>query len=156
MVAWQDDINTLDADVGRIDAELEHAALNLSDALIDVLDNNVAVTEESNPTILPTDYNKSFSTNDTQTVFYEPSPKTPSGGSHDSEAISVSSSKLVVIPEDHVFSDGVILQANSGAATTDLVNFVGGQLVANVFVPAIPPGSKDGNGSPIASNSVAA
>ena len=142
VVAWQDDINTLDAGIDRIDAELEHAALNLSDALIDVLDNNVTVTEETNPTVMATDYNKSFSTNDTQTVFYEPSPKTPSGGSHDSEAISVSSDKLIVIPEDHVFSDGVILQANNGAATTDLVNFVGGQLVANVFVPAIPSGSK--------------
>ncbi len=142
VVAWQDDIDTLGADVDRIDAELEHAALNLSDSLIDVLDNNVTVTEESNPTIVATEYNKSFSTNDTQTVFYETSPNSPSGGSHDSEAISVSSIKLVVIPEDHVFSDGVILQANDGSTTIDLVNFVGGQLVANVFVPAVPSGSK--------------
>ena len=142
VVAWQDDINTLDADVNRIDAELEHAALNLSDPLIDVLDNSVTVTEESTPTINPTEYNKSFSTNDTQTVFYEVSPKTPSGGSHDSDTISASSAKLVVIPEDHTFVDGVILQADNGTTTTDLVNFVGGQLVANVFVPAIPSGSK--------------
>lgn len=142
VVAWQDDINTLDADVDRIDAELEHAALNLSDSLIDVLDNNVTVTEESNPTIVATEYNKSFSTNDTQTVFYEASPNAPSGGSHDSEAVSVSSSKLVVIPEDHAYSDGVILQANDGSTTTDLVSFAGGQLVANVFVPAVPSGSK--------------
>ncbi len=142
VVAWQDDIDTLGSDVDRIDAELEHAALNLSDSLIDVLDNNVTVTEESNPTIVATEYNKSFSTNDTQAVFYEASPNAPSGGSHDSEAISVSSSKLVVIPEDHVFSDGVILQANDGSTAIDLVNFVGGQLVANVFVPAVPSGSK--------------
>ncbi len=142
VVAWQDDIDTLGDDVDRIDAELEHAALNLSDSLIDVLDNNVTVTEESNPTIVATEYNKSFSTNDTQTVFYEANPKTPSGGSHASEAISVSSSKLIVIPEGHVFADGVILQANDGSTATDLVNFVGGQLVANVFVPSVPSGSK--------------
>ncbi len=142
VVAWQDDINTLDSDINRIDAELEHAAINLSDDLIDVLDNSVTITEESDPTILPTSYNKSFSTNDTQTVFYETNPKTPSSGTRDSDVISASSSKIVVIPKDHVFSDGVILQANTGATTTDLVNFVGGQLVANVFVPAIPSGSK--------------
>lgn len=142
VVAWQDDINTLDADVGRIDAELEHAALNLSDGLIQVLDNSVTVTEESSPTILPTPYNKSFSTNDTQTVFYEANPKAPSAGTHASDAISASSAKLVVIPEDHVFSDGVILQATDGTTPTTLVNFVNGELVANVFVPAIPPGSK--------------
>lgn len=142
VVAWQDDINTLDADINRIDAELEHAALNLSDGLIQVLDNSVTVTEESNPTILPTPYNKSFSTNDTQTIFYEANPKAPSAGTHASDAISASSAKLVVIPEDHVFSDGVILQADNGTTTTDLVSFSGGQLVANVFVPAVGPGSK--------------
>ena len=142
VVAWQDDINTLDADINRIDAELKHAALNLSDPLIDVLDNNVQVAEESTPTIVPTDYNKSFSTDDTQTVFYESSPKAPSGGQHSSDAISGSSTKLVVIPENHTYVDGVILQADNGAATTDLVSFVNGQLIANVFVPAIPSGSK--------------
>lgn len=142
VVAWQDDINTLDADISRIDSELEHAALNLSDDLIQVLDNSVTVTEESNPTILATDYNKSFSTNDTQTVFYEANPKTPSAGTHASDTISLSSTKLVVIPEDHTFADGVILQATDGTTPTTLVNFFGGQLVANVFVPAVGPGSK--------------
>ncbi len=142
VVAWQDDINTLDADIDRIEAELKHAALNLSDPLIDVLDNNVDVTEESTPTILPTDYNKSFSTNDTQTVFFEGSPKTPSGGTHASDVISVSSSKLVVIPDAHTYTNGVLLQADDGSTTTDLISFVDGDLVANVFVPLIPSGSK--------------
>ncbi len=154
VVAWQDDINTLDSDIDRIDAELEHAALNLSDDLIDVLDNNVEVTEESNPTILPTDYNKSFSTNDTQTVFYEASPKAPSGGQRESDVISASSAKLIAIPESHPYANGVILQADDGSTTTDLVNFVDGQLVANVFVPAIPSGSKTVTVHPLPANQV--
>lgn len=142
IVAWQEDINTLSNNINRIDAELKHAALNLSDDLIDVLDNSVQVTEESNPTIVATDYNKSFSANDTQTVFYEPNPKTPAAGKHESESISETSSKLVFIPDSHQYVDGVILQADNGTTLTDLVSYVGGQLVANVFVPAVPSGSK--------------
>ena len=154
VVAWQDDINTLDAAISRIDSELEHAALNLSDDFIQVLDNSVTVTEESNPTILATEYNKSFSTNDTQTVFYETNPKTPSAGTHASDAISASSTKLVVIPEDHAFADGVILQATDGTTPTTLVNFFGGQLVANVFVPSVGPGSKTVTVHPAPANQV--
>jgi len=148
VVAWPDDINNLEDDISRIDAELEHGILNLPDAIVHVLENQVEVTEETTPTIIATDYNKQLagSSNTSQTVFYEPSPNTPGSGVTTSKPISDLSGdqvrrKLLYFPAGTTYTNSTYLSAFDGATSRDLIEYVNGVFNAKVFVPAIPSGS---------------
>lgn len=149
VVAWQEDIDQLERDIERIDAELSHAALNLPDEVVQVLENDVAVTEETNAATASSDYNNSLGTSGTQKVFFESSPNTPSGGTLNSEAISANSAnsryrnKLLYVNNDHEYGNADFLVAFDGVTTsTPLVSYINGVLNAKVFVPAIPSGSQ--------------
>ena len=159
--AWPDDINNLQDDIERIDAELEHAALHLSDELIDILDNETTITEESTPTVTATDYNNQLAgpANTTQTVFKEVSPNAGSGGTIDSKPIKDTSGdrarrKLTYFPQDAVYVNQAYLSAFDGSATRDLVTYVNGTFFAKVFVPSIPSGSQTSTIYPAPSNRV--
>lgn len=146
VVAWPDDINNLQDDIARIDAELEHGVLNLPDAVVHVLENQVDVAEEATPNILATDYNRSLSGNNTQTVFYEPSPTTPGSGVTTSKPFSDLSGnqvrrKLLYFPANTDYSNSAYLSAFDGTTSRDLIEYVDGVFNAKVFVPAIPAGS---------------
>lgn len=149
VVAWPDDIRNLQDDVSRIDAELEHAALDLPDAVIDVLDNNTSVTEESTPSVGPTAYNNGLAgpTNATQTVFYEPNENAASGGNKSSRPLSDLTGdqvqrKLLYIPDTATFSNQAsYVTAFDGSTGRDLISYQDGTFFANVFVPAKSAGS---------------
>lgn len=144
VVAWPNSINNLQADVERIDAELTHAALNLPDALVNVLDNEVTVTEESSPTEVSTAYNNGLGNTNAQTVFRESSPNTPSGGSLNSNAFSLNTGdrarrKLLYIPAGYQYGNSDVLFGFDGVSTTTtLMNYSNGVFNARVRVPAIP------------------
>ena len=147
VVAWPDDINNLQGDISRIDAELEHAALDLPDALIQVLDNEVTVTEEDDPTIVPTTYNNSLGDTGTQTVFYEPNANAPSGGTQTSRPFSELSGdqvrrKLLYIPPGVTYTNTAYVWAYDGTTVRNLIVYRDGTFYATVFVPAIPAGSR--------------
>ena len=144
VVAWANEISNLQVDVNRIDAELTHAALNLPDKLVYVLDNEVAVTEESSPTENSTAYNRSLGNTNAQTVFRESSPNSPSGGLLNSNAFSLNTGdrarrKLLYIPAGYQYGNSDILFAFDGVSTnTVLMNYVNGVFNARVRIPAIP------------------
>ncbi len=146
VVAWPDDINNLEDDIARIDAELEHAALNLPDAVVQVLDNEFSVIEESTPTVVATDYNNQLAgpSNATQTVFYETSPNAPGGGVKTSKPISDTSGtdrarrKLLYIPGGTSFVNQAYVSAFDGVTGRDLIRYDNGTFNARVRVPAIP------------------
>ena len=125
IIVERNNIANLQSDVARINAELSHAALNLPDAVIDVLDNDVSVTEESTPTVMATDYNNQLAgaSNATQTVFYEGSPNTPSGGTLDSNQIKDTTGararrKLIYL-DPQTFTNQAYLVAFDGASGSE-------------------------------------
>lgn len=146
VVAWPDDIQNIEGDIARIDAELEHAALNLPDAIVDILDNELSVTAESTPTTVATDYNNQLAgpSNTTQTVFRETNPNAPSAGTLNSKPISDTAGtdrarrKLLYIPEGVTFTNQAYLTAFDGTTGRDLIRYANGQFNARVRVPAIP------------------
>ena len=145
VVAWQNSIDNLNEDISRINAELEHAALDLPDALIQVLDNEVTVTEESNTNIISTEYNNQLagSSNTTQTVFYEPNPIAPSAGIKNSQAFSdllgdQIRHKLLYIPPSTPFNQQSYITAFDGTTGRDLISYISGEYLVNVRVPAQP------------------
>lgn len=147
VVAWSDDINNLQDDIKRIDAELEHTALNLPDAVIQVLENDVAVTEEASPSITATNYNKGLAGAAQQTVFYEPNANTPTAGtSLNSRPFSELTGdqvrrKLLYIPAGTVYTNQDYLIGFDGTIGRPLITYVNGVFNAKVFVSAKPAGS---------------
>ncbi len=146
VVAWQDDIDNLTRSISRIDAELSHAALNLPDELIQVLDNETSVTAEENPSVIATDYNRSFSSGGTQSIFYESNQIDPSSGSKMSRPISETNgtlrNKLIYLPASIVYSNMAVVWAFDGSTRRDLIHYSNGSFTARKFVAAIPSGSQ--------------
>ncbi len=159
VVAWQSDLDNLGADIARIDAELEHAALNLPDDVVQVLDNELTVTEESTPTIIPSEYNKGLAGTASQVVFYEPSANTPSGGVLASRPINENTGdqarrKLVYIDSGTTYNNQAYLSAFDGTTGRDLIRYVNGVFNAQVFVPAKSAGTSTETIYPAPSNRV--
>ena len=157
VVAWANDIANLQDDVGRIDAELEHAVLGLSDEVVHVLE-GLTVTEESTPVINATAYNMGFGATAAQTVFYETSPIAGSGGLKQSKPLSDLTGdqvqrKLLYIPEGVTFNNQAsYVTAFDGTTGRDLISYSNGVFSANVFVPAIPAGTATSTIYPAPSN----
>ncbi len=148
VVAWPDDINNLQGDISRIDAELKHALINLDDAVVQVFENEVGVTEQTDATVVATDYNKTLagSSNTTQTVFYEPTPNAISGGLLNSKPFSdligdQVDRKLVYLPTGTTYTNQAYLIAFDGTTGRDLIRYENGVFNARVRVPASPAGS---------------
>ena len=159
VVAWPDDISNLQDDVQRIDAELAHAALNLPDAVVQVLDNELSVTEESTPVESSTGYNNSLGDTNAQTVFRETNPNAPSGGTLASKPISDSTGdrarrKLVYFPEGTAYINQAYLTAFDGTTGRDLIRYAQGVFSAQVRVPAVPQGLQTSTIYPAQSNRV--
>ena len=140
VVAWADDIRNLEDDIERIDTELKHAALNLPDDVVQVLENDVTVIEESNPTITSSDYNNSLWNTGNQTVFYETNPNTPSAGTINSKPISDTAGtdrarrKLIYFPENINYVNQAYVTAFDGTTGRDLIVYQGGKFFASVRV----------------------
>ena len=144
VVAREEDIKTLFANSARVDAELEHALLNLSDPVIEVFENEVSVDVETVPTVVPNDYNRSFSATGLQTIFYPDPATTFTGGFTRTPAIKDNPAareyrKLVYLGDS--IPTGTLLRAFDTAQNIDLVTFDGSQAVVKVFVPATSGGS---------------
>ncbi len=159
VVAWPDDIDNLQDDIDRIDAELQHAALNLPEAVVQVLENEVTVDEEATPVVVATDFNTGLGDTAAQTVFYEASPNTGSGGSLNSKPISDTSGdraqrKLIYFPAGLSYINQAYLSAFDGAASQDLIRYLDGVFKAQVRVPAIPAGVRTDTIYPAPSNRV--
>jgi len=159
VVAWQNDIDNLIADVNRIDVELKHAVLDLPDDVVQVLENEVTVTEEDKASISASNYNKSFTTNDQQAIFYEATPNAPSGGTIASKPINETTGararrKLIYYPQGTVFGNGAVLSTNDGSTTKDILQYVNGSFSALVFVPGTTAGGQQVTVYPTPSNLV--
>ncbi len=160
VVAWSDDITNLEADIERIDAELEHALLNLSDEVVQVLENELTVTEEDTPSVVPSDYNNSLGTGGTQKIFFENNPNTAVGGVLNSKPISENSgntnrfrNKLLYIPET-TYTNQTYVTAFDGVTSRDLITYLNGRFFAKVFVPEVPQGTSISTIYPAPSNLV--
>lgn len=139
VVAWADDIRNLEDDIERIDTELEHAALNLPDDVVQILENDVTVTEENNPVITSTDYNNGLWDTGTQTVFYETNPNAPSGWVKASKPISDSTwdrarRKLVYFPEGINYTNQAYLTSFDWTTWRDLISYINWEFYVNVRV----------------------
>lgn len=161
VVAWAADIDNLQEDISRIDAELEHAVLDLPAKVVDVLTNEVAVTEESTPTINITAYNKQLAgpSNTTQTVFRESSPNTPSGGVKASKPINETTGgraqrKLVYIPESTDYINQAYLTAFDGTTGRDIITYANGEFSVKVRTPGVPDSTSTETIYPAPSNRV--
>ncbi len=147
VVAWQNSINNLDADIARIDAELKHALLNLSDDVVSVFENDVNVTEEVDPVILPSAYNEGLGSTGSQTIFYETDPNTFDGTVLKSKPIEDNKgtdryrNKLVYMDKATVYQNQTYLTAFDGTTSTDLIEYINGTFFGKVFVPSIPGGT---------------
>ena len=144
VVAWQEDIDNALAGIDRIDAELKHALLNLSDEVINVFENEITVDEQATPTVVASDYNLSLGVVGVQTVFKESSPIAASGGLKDSKPINETTGdrarrKLIYIPEGEVYSNQNYVIAFDGASSTDLIDYSEGIFNVKVLVPAVSP-----------------
>lgn len=143
VIQERNDIANLQDDVQRIDAELSHAVLDLPAEVVDVLDNEVTVTEESTPSIDSTAYNASLGDTAAQTVFLEPSPNAPSAGSRTSRPMNELTGdrarrKLIYFPAAATFGNGAVLHGFDGSTARDLIRYQDGVFNARVRVPAIP------------------
>ena len=159
VAAWQNDIDNIDDAIEQINAELSHAALNLSDELIQVLDNQIIVTEESNPTIVATEFNKSFDSG-SQAIFYETNPNSVSGGILNSKPLkdltgALVGRKLAYLPSTTSYVNGTILAAYDETTNRPLIDYLNGVFQARVFVPAVPSGTKTTTVRPYPINRVA-
>lgn len=148
VIAERTDIAANKKAIARIDAELEHAALNLPDAVVQVLENDVTVTEESNPVETASDYNTGLSSNGMQAVFKESNPNAGSGGTRNSKEYNsspVDGQKLVYFNADETYAEGqAVVSAFDGTATTrDLIRYSNGVFNARVRIPAIPASTTD-------------
>lgn len=146
-LAWPNNIASNKREIDKLDAALEHAALNLPEDVVQVLENDVAVTEETTPTVVSSDYNNGLGNNGTQKIFYEASPNAPSGGSVNSKPINENLGndrhrrKLIYLPEDRNYPNQDFLIANNGGAVnTPLISFRDGAFYGKQLVPAIPSG----------------
>lgn len=144
VVAWQNELDNHERRLDEIDAELTHAALNLSDEVVHVLQ-DLTVTEESTPTVNATTYNNqlSGSASTTQSVFYEPSENAGSGGLKNSRPLSELSGdqvrrKLLYIPESQPANQQSYITAFDGTTGRDLISYINGEYLVNVRVPAQP------------------
>ncbi len=159
VAAWQDDINSLKDGLDRVDAELEHAALNLPEALVQVLENETTVTEETNATVVSTPYNNGLGDTGTQTVFYETNPNAASGGLINSKPISDTTGdrarrKLIYYPDTTTFNNEATLVAFDGTTGRDLIRYGNGIFSAQVFVPAVSAGTATSTIYPAPSNRI--
>ncbi len=143
VIEERNDIANLEDDVSRIDARLSHAVFDLPAPVVDVLDNEVTVTEESTPTIVATPYNTGLGDTAAQTVFYEPNPVAPSGGLKNSQPINLLTGdqarrKLLYFPAGLTYTNQAYLVAFDGTTGRDLIRYANGVFNARVRVPAIP------------------
>ncbi len=146
VVAWSSDIANLENDIDRIDAELEHALLNLDPEVVEVLENDLNVTEENNPTVVATAYNIGLGSGTNQKVFYEPNANTPSAGTLTSRPMNENTGnqvgrKLAYFDSGNVFTNSAILWAFDGSTQRDLIEYVNGNFIGKIFVPEIPGGT---------------
>ena len=147
VVAWSSDINNLEADVERIDAELEHALLNLPDAVVQVFEHEVTVTEENAPTEISSSYNNGLGDTAAQTVFRETAPNTGGSGIINSKPIIDTTgtdryrNKLVYLPVSISYANQAYITAFDGTSSIDLVSYLDGTFSASVIIPSIPSGT---------------
>lgn len=153
--------------INRLDLLEEHVAsieneLNdIPDAVLNVLENSVTITEQNNPVLNPSAFNNSLGNNGTQKVYIEKTPQTPSSGSLNSDAFSETTGlprarrKLLYLNENHVFQNGDFVTAFDGVSNTQtLITHIQGQLFAKVFVPAQPASTTNVTVYPAPSNLV--
>lgn len=146
VVAWKAEHENIEDDINRIDAELDHAALNLPDAVVEILENDITVTEESNPNINPTDYNKNLGNTNAQTIFYEPNANAPSAGTLTSRPLNENigdqaDRKLIYLNSDVTYTNQAYIWAYDNTTQRDLISYLNGSFFAKVFVPAKSAGS---------------
>jgi hypothetical protein len=138
-----EDIDNNAEAIADIRAKLQHALLNLNDEVVQVLENEVSVTEEATPTVVASAFNKGLTSAGTQTIFHETSPNSPSGGMLNSKPIIDNSAndryrKKLVYLQPQIFTNQTYLSAFDGVTTRGLVTYINGRFFAKVFVPAIP------------------
>ena len=147
---WGYAIDALQENIREIKAQLKHAALNLPDAVISVIQ-HATVDEQTNATINPTQFNEQLAglTNTTQTVYFEPTPVPPSGGEKNSKPFSDRSGtafenkKLVYTPNVGNPPNGTYLKAYDGTVNRDLITSLNGVFYGKQFIAAIPAGTRD-------------
>lgn len=147
VVAERTDIANNQNEIERIEATLSHAVLNLPDEVVEILQNDVTVTKQSNAVETPSLYNLSLSNDGTQAVFKETSPGASTPGVKVSEpynALTEAGKKLVYFNADQVYMIGQgVISASDGATTRDLIRFGGNDVFnARVRVPAIPASTR--------------
>ena len=157
--AWPTDIQRNHDAIERIDAELEHAVLGLSDDVVNILENDLSVTEETTPSIVATEYNKGFSGTASQAVFYEPNENAGSGGFRSSRPINENTGdqtrrKLIYFAQGQAYANQAYVHSFDGTTITDLIRYSNGVFNAQVFVPAIPAGTATSTIYPAPSNRV--
>lgn len=157
--SWPTDIESNKQSIARIDAELEHALLGLSDEVVQVLENELTVTEQTTPSIVPSEYNKGLAGTASQTVFYEPNENAGSGGLRTSRPLNENTGdqarrKLIYFEQGQTFTNQAYLHAFDGSTVTDLIRYANGVFSAQVFVPAIPAGTSTHEVYPAPSNRV--
>ncbi|BAV81071.1 hypothetical protein [Vibrio phage CKB-S1] len=137
------DIANLQDDIDRLEAE----AQQIPAAVKQVLDTEVTVTEESNPTLVASAYNRGLGDTNAQTVFDEPSPNDAVGGVKRSDNINASPTarrrrKLLYFPAGTDYANQAYLTADNGTSNQELLRYANGQFSAVVRVPAVPQGSQ--------------
>ncbi len=156
LLAIENSINELNSDVAALEAE----ALKIPDDVRGMLENDITVTEETSPNLVPSSFNLSLGSGGTQKVFMEPSPNSPSGGALDSNVLSASPTarerrKLVYIGRDHVYQNSDLITGFDGVSNTRvLASYVQNTIVAKQFIPAVPAGSATSTIYPAPSNLV--
>lgn len=143
LLAIENSINELNSDVDALQAE----ALKIPEEVRGILENDITVTEEVSPNLVPSSFNNSLGNGGTQKVYIEGSPNAPSGGVLNSNALSLAPgarerNKLVYIGRDHVYQNADLLTGFDGVSNTRvLATFMQNAIMAKQFVPAIPAGT---------------
>ena len=143
---WGFKIDNLEDHVERIDIELKHPLVNLPDAVVHVIDNQVSVAEEDTPNDVPTPYNNSFSSDNSQTIFYDTND--PAGGFLSSSPIKTNLAndqyrkKLFYVNENLTTGTTVLTAFNDVATDRVLITYSNNQFFARQRVPSIPSGTE--------------
>lgn len=150
-------IDTLSEQVGELEAE-QH---DIPNDVRNILENNVTVTEESSPNLVPNAFNTGLGTGSTQKVWQEATPNNAASGLLNSNPFAVTGGtdrarqKLVYIGENHEYGNAVLVSSFDGTSNNrDLVRYLNGNLNARVFVPAVPASTITSTVYPAPSNLV--
>lgn len=164
VVAWQNDIDNLNADVEQIRQALRvDPILNLPRETISWLTNDFVITQQETTTLVPSPLNAGFDPNGLQAFFAQTGPvPARAGAEQNTAAVNAAPAarrgrKLVYLPLTNQADGQTLIQGQfvTNSGTVNLVVRDGTNVAIRRFLPAVPQTTRTVTRRPVPANTVA-